>query len=351
MIPTTAVRPVRLPGLGALTDPDALAALLGPIRRVERTPFATTGYSGSAHERIRVAAPDGSETRLVLKRTVLADDWTCRLAGTVRSREVVILDAEDLAGIWTDFACPYVAYAEEHGAAGLLMHDVGEGILPDVREPIATVHEDRLLGSLARMHARFWGREPLPGAVELSGAIGLAAVLGIERYGGSEDDLPPEPIRSAVRTGWEHALKHAPPRVVQRMLVPSAVRARDWEGLPRTLLHGDAKVANFAMLADGRVAAFDWAMAAWGPCALDLGGYLAVNATRLARPKEGTIAFYRTALEGALGAALAAAEWNALEDAAVELGARMLLWSKANALARGAPQARAEWEWWMERLA
>src|ERR1041385_3163954 len=42
--------------------------------------------------------------------------------------------------------------------------------------------------------------------------------------------------------------------------------------------------------------------------------------------------------------------WRRLEDAAIILGARMLLWSKAAALEAGRPGAADEWEWWIQRL-
>ena len=78
---------------------------------------------------------------------------------------------------------------------------------------------------------------------------------------------------------------------------PASVLAADCAGLPWTLLHGDAKVANFALLPGRRVAAFDWQLLGIGPATLDLGWYLAVNAGRLARPKEHVIARYRDLLD------------------------------------------------------
>jgi hypothetical protein len=39
-----------------------------------------------------------------------------------------------------------------------------------------------------------------------------------------------------------------------------------------------------------------------------------------------------------------------MEAAAVLLGAKMLLWSKADAVAHDRPGAMKEWVWWIERL-
>ncbi len=142
--------------------------------------------------------------------------------------------------------------------------------------------------------------------------------------------VPAETARHLARPGveWEHL----------------------WSDVPQTLLHGDVKVANFALLADGRVGAFDWAMVGSGPCTIDVGWYLAVNASRLTRSKEEILSRYRTLLETALGKRLPDRLWSRLEDIAVISGARMLLWSKALALDLARAGAAEEWNWWVDRL-
>ena len=83
---------------------------------------------------------------------------------------------------------------------------------------------------------------------------------------------------------------------------------------------------------------------------IDVGWYLAVNATRLARSKEELLRRYRALLEPRLGSPLPGALWDALVRFGVVVGARMLLWSKALAVEADRPGARAEWAWWIERL-
>jgi len=83
---------------------------------------------------------------------------------------------------------------------------------------------------------------------------------------------------------------------------------------------------------------------------VDLGWYLAINASRLARPREEVLRRYRSRLEAALGRKLDEPLWSRLAAAAMLTGALMLLWSKALALEAGSERARAEWEWWMESL-
>jgi hypothetical protein len=94
----------------------------------------------------------------------------------------------------------------------------------------------------------------------------------------------------------------------------------------------------------------DWSWVGAGPCTLDLGWYLAVNAGRLARPQEAVIRRYREMLELALGGELADGQWSRLVAFGVLAGARLLLWEKALAVQSGSARARVEWSWWLHAL-
>src|ERR1051325_1475238 len=160
----------------------------------------------------------------------------------------------------------------------------------------------------------------------------------------------PPPRSNAAPRGGRSALRHLPSGIADRLSRPPEEIIHRWGALPRTLCHGDAKVANFAILPDGRVAAFDCGCMAAAPAALDRGWYLAVNATRILGSKESFAARYRGRLEAALERPLPEDTWTAIVDAAIEAGAMLLLWSKALALERDDPAARAEWNWWVEQL-
>src|SRR3989304_6002136 len=81
-----------------------------------------------------------------------------------------------------------------------------------------------------------------------------------------------------------------------------------------------------------------------------LGWYLAVNAGRLARPKEAVIARYRALLESKLGAVLSTEVWGQMLSVGLLCGALMLLWSKALALESGSEEAAREWQWGVGQL-
>jgi hypothetical protein len=343
-------RAVRMDRVGDLTNGARLAPLLGPVVGIDLAPLPTVGYSGSRHRRMRVNRVGADQVRLVLKLTSATSDWTHRMTVARRSREADLLKADELAGVWSIFGCPYLAFAEEGPETGLLMLDLSAHLFPDVREPISIEAEDLLLRSFARLHGQYWA-VTLPAVEWMTSFETFRTLIGPNLVGHAFADLLPNTLRPAVIGGWEEALRRAPPKVAAHLRSPAPERLKAWRALPHTLVHGDAKLANFAVLPDQRVAAFDWALIGWAPASVDLGWYLAVNASRLARSKEDVIAMYRRFLEIQLGLPFAAAEWSALEDAAIEIGARMLLWSKANAAANGDAPARTEWEWWMERLA
>lgn len=338
-----------MPRLESLIDPGALRELFGPIVRCEAEPLATVGFSGATHHRLRLTFENGSTSSLVLKRAPLAKDWVARRSGDLAGREGLLLAEPALAGVWEIFRSPYRAYAIEGGEVGLLMDDLGDHLFPDVREPLAARDERALLDAFARLHARFWGSEVLrlPWLARPANYFGIVSP-GAAAEEASRGPLPPVLERAAA--GWESALARLSAPVKALMTQPAAAIAARCEGLPHTLLHGDSKVANFAILPDRSISAFDWGLLGAAPPTLELGWYLAVNATRLAGSREETIAGYRDRLEAARGEALASGLWQAMLDAGILDGARMLLWSKALGFESGAARARDEWEWWVGHL-
>ena len=134
-------------------------------------------------------------------------------------------------------------------------------------------------------------------------------------------------IRGCWMAGIASMVLPLPMRMGSLEAFISSTRAR--------ISHGDAKLANFAWPAGGRVAAIDWAGVAAAPLGRVLGYYLAVN-----RRGDETLAAYRRLLP----IELTDPEWQRHVDAAILVGALTLLWQKA--LAGDA----AELDWWVERV-
>jgi hypothetical protein len=354
LIARTNTPSIRLASSFDASDKHALAAVTGPIQSITRSPLGTVGYTAATHERLELTLEDGTERRLIVKRTQLSTDWTSVRSGDRIGRGAAMLAEPALTPIWRAFSCPYLAYASEGDTVALVMEDLTPHLFPDVRQPITEEQEERLLRALTAMHAHFWTEANQPSA-----ALDLPFLARPEHHIGMLDAccavdakavevLPPN-LRESVTRGWTAALDRLPPPLFALMTTPAIEMAPFWEKLPRTIVHGDAKIANFALLPAG-VAAFDWAVVGAGPASIDIGWYLAVNATRLAHSKEDTLARYRRLLTEQLAAPLATAVWATLMRSAIIFGARMLLWSKALALEADRPGAAAEWNWWVEQL-
>ncbi len=342
------VTPVRVATPDHLVHAEVLQSLLGPIASLTVQPMQTSGYSGAVFERVEVRLAHAGTQVMVCKRTRLAKDWVAYRSNDRLGREVALLAEARLRGVWDVMNCPYLAYAAAAGELGVLMTDLGPWLLPDVDEPLDPDDEHRLLTALTCLHARYWEADELAlgwlnRPADLLGLLGPQAPARIT-------GRAVEPLFEQVRAGWSAAMSRLPPRTAAWLARPPAELVQIvCDDLPRTLLHGDVKVGNFAV-APGGVAAFDWALIGAGPCTLDLGWYLAVNAGRLAHSKEEIAKRYRMLLERALGRGLDDELWDRLWAVAVLNGTCMLLWQKALAVADGSTWAAREWAWWLAAL-
>lgn len=330
---------------------DTLERIIGAvIVSVEHTPLRTIGYTAASHERLELTLASGERRSFVTKQVDPSRDWVARRSADAQGREAMLLREAALAGVWDAFECPYRGVTADASTFTLVMDDLTPHLFPDVREPIDEQREDALLESIAALHARFW-QSPALALPWLARPEQYATLLvpGCTVTESGEECLPPG-LRSSVERGWAVAIERLPDDVRTLMLAPAAELAWLWTGLPRTLLHGDVKIANLVVLPNGRVAAFDWALLGEGPSTIDLGWYLAVNATRLARPKHVVIDRYRAHLEVRLETPISESTWSRMLQVGLVIGARMLLWSKGLALADGRPGAEQEWAWWVEHL-
>src|SRR5687768_12482469 len=122
--------PLRFATPGQTIEPEALAALVGPIRALERVPLHTIGFTEARHERLELILESGERRRFVVKRTRLAADWTARRTNDTRGREAAMLAEPALDAIWDSFACPYVAFATAGDEIALLMDDLSAHLFP-----------------------------------------------------------------------------------------------------------------------------------------------------------------------------------------------------------------------------
>src|SRR4051794_10965352 len=188
---------------------------------------------------------DGGEQRYVLKRTSLADDWMAVRSGDLTGREAQLIGDQQFAAIWEVFDCPYVAFAAEPGGTGLLMTDLTPYLLPDGRTPLSSDQQEALLRALAALHARFWN-SPALDRTWLVTPSGYCDLLGPAVAGDAAAIATlSSQLQHGVPSGWTSAMPRLGAAAAAKLTCAGRDHQRAWDDLPRTLVHGDAKVANF----------------------------------------------------------------------------------------------------------
>jgi hypothetical protein len=259
----------------------------------ERTQLAADdGKSGVPIERVVI---DGQ--RYIAKHMEVGGDWLARATGDLGMRQLLLWER----GMYQRMpACidPVVVGSARDGKRGvLLMHDVGEHLVPEGDEPISLEQHLRFLDHLAVLHAAFWGWDDDIGLTTdgIRFAMFGPSVVQVEA-GFADNPVPPligkghEILRASGARGAAIAMALlADPDPLLSALART----------PQTLLHGDTKLGNLGSQPDGRTIAIDWAYTGLGEAASEITWYLAINSARLPHSKEATIAAYRAALERA----------------------------------------------------
>lgn len=174
--------------------------------------------------------------------------------------------------------CPTIDVADhvEEDEWWMLMDDVSSGIWPPSHFDTDGIR--RLLGGLARLHARWWEKDadlarlPLPSLDASTGSIGRATLHAMR--GGATEGWVIEAVERTwvVRELAPIFLQTLDPADADFFLELCGNRA-PWvaalERLPPTLIHTDLRRANLSFEGD-RISVFDWERATRGPAGLDL---------------------------------------------------------------------------------
>tara|TARA_B110000046_G_scaffold165254_1_gene181403 strand:+ start:41957 stop:42967 length:1011 start_codon:yes stop_codon:yes gene_type:complete len=327
-----------------LANPKALETITGKVSSISKTLLSGIGYSDATLERIDVKLSAGSTQSFILKYIKLNSDWLSQRTKDTVGREAAILGEDSLFKIWESVDCPYVAFAMEKGQIAVLMNDLSAYLLPDVKEPIDLQTEAIILNTLASLHASFWESIEIKKLDWLKTPQQYLEALGPGEYLTDSFAPPPKEVLEGMNKGWKLALDILPEEIKAMFLQPAEKILDRWKDLPTTFLHGDTKLSNMALMPDNKIAAFDWAFTGQGPSSIDLGWYIAINSTRLARSKEDVIALYRTCLEVHLQHPIEEETWIEMEDLAVFTDAKMLLWNKALGYQSGTERGKSEWK-------
>jgi len=263
-----------------------------------REPFLhSDSKSGVGFEKVVI----GGEPH-ILKHVHIDHDWTMRFFGETTCVPVEVWRAGLMDALPERIDHATVGVAGGFGRDGLggalLMRDVSAALVPAGDESLPLEHHLQLLDDLAALSARMWGWTDDTGVLLPMANHWLAftdTVIAAEEANGFPDAVP-----RIAKEGWSRFEGRAAPAV--RDLVQSLRRDRRplvdaVAATPLTFLHGDWKLGNVGIGADGRTVLIDWTYCGEGPICFELGWYLAINSARLPHSKEDAMAALRASLE------------------------------------------------------
>jgi hypothetical protein len=275
------------------------------LDRAREEPFPNDGWSGASMTLLRRGGD-----RFVLKRDSAATGWIPRATadGPVLREAWFAARARFFDPCFSEAVrAPYLGVGRDGDGFGVLMPDLS-GVLFAWERSISVADLDRVLAGIAALHAYPW-----------TGRNGFSEMLGDSDYPNGGPWCPlleritlicrqalerPGPARDAVGDrllpGWDAFDRRAPAaaRDLITMLGDDPRPLLDvLESQPRTLIHGDLKLANVGIAADGVVELVDWQMVSLAPIAVELGWFLVANVASLPLPPDEVIRRYRVQLD------------------------------------------------------
>jgi hypothetical protein len=316
--------------------------------------MTTAGWSSTEAVFEAVIVDGGSPPAAVIKRIRWSSDWHAIATEDTSGREVAIWESGVLERLPPEMGHAVRAVARFEDGAALLMDDLTPHLVPEEVDPT----RDYALGvlrSLAAMHAAFWEDPPISdlgtAACPLEKLLGRISATSLEALGHL---LPDIELVATFPEGWDRL----------SCLVDAGV-ARDLRALaddpsplvsalapfPRTLLHGDPRIANVAW--DGeRAIAVDWQPTV-APPGYDLAYF--VQSLWVGSPlhPDEAMALYRDMLAERLGPDVSWSWWEDQLDICITAVIAMM----ASPLALHLPDAHdprlhpphTSHEWWFER--
>lgn len=317
-------------------------------------PFPNDGWSGAS-----MALLHRGRQRFILKRDSLERDWIARAT----------VDGPVLREAWfaahgprlpAPLRAPYMGVGQDGATFGMLMPDL-TGVLFDWDAPIGIEQLERVLGGLAAMHSGAWEARSLADApwCPLRERIALICRTSLERPGPARDA-----VGDRLLPGWNAWDRLATPGardVIASLAADPQPLLKALESQPSTLIHGDLKLANAGIEADGSIVLVDWQMVMVAPVALEIGWFLVSNVASLPLPPEDVIVRYRSTLADAVADADEGDGWVgeiAFDedgvDAAILVGLLLRGWRKGMDAEAGITLASGvsaddDLAWWCDR--
>lgn len=301
----------------------------GPLRELPEL-LAEHGLDGVPEQRMRHDGWSGAQlTRLtrddgatfVVKRDSHALDWIARVTGDdPEMREAWLVRANPVMP--DPVRLPHLGAARDGDAVALLMPDL-TGTLLAWEQPIDVPTLERVLEALAALHRVPW-HEVLPPTFPWTDRS--RRLLLLTRTAAATYEAQGLPFGARFQQGWDFFDRLAPPQasdLVRRLTADPRPLFAALDRLPSTGLHGDLKLGNVGLAADGSVPVIDWQMTLVAPIAVELGWFLVANVAGLPLPPDEILERYRDAAGHPDDAA-----WSAQRDLAVLLGLMLRGWRK-----------------------
>lgn len=294
-----------------MLQPDTLSTLLSqPVSSVEQRPMSN--HNGMAGGRLSYVVTDAG--RLVLKCMSIDSDWLMYASDDRHGRSVTLWQYGLLDRLRPHLEHRTIACAKDNEGWAILMHDLSAGVFAWDQSRAVNVFP-KFLDALARMHATFWNDPVL-----LEDRIGLSDHTRLlsgtsPQVARNHPGTTKSPIPVLVVEGWEIMEDLMDQDVFEQMhkLIedPRPLFAAV-DRYPYTLIHGDFRDANLAVMPPERLVAFDWQQAARSLMTIDLAWFFNEEATR--SPRSQVHRYYRERLETYLQQRFDDERWQAMID-------------------------------------
>ena len=247
-------------------------------------PFPNDGWSGATLTRLR----DDAGRAYVLKRDSLERDWIARATHDDFLRESwFAVDGPALPWPARNPALG-AGSTDTEGEVAILMPDLSD-VLFDWNTPLTSGQLEAVLTALASLH----GAGTPADCSQWTGwadRVTLICRPSLERPGPARDA-----VADRLLPGWDawDRLATGEARRVVAALADNAEPLLDAMAMARSsLIHGDLKLANAGIAADGAVEMVDWQMVTVAPAGLELGWFLVANVNALPLPPDEVLRRY-----------------------------------------------------------
>ena len=214
----------------------------------------------------------------VLKRDSLALDWIARTTEDHDLRETrLVLAAPALP---PPVRLPHLGVARDADAIAMLMPDL-TGTLIHWEAPIDVAVLDQVLGALAALHREPWHEHLGP---RFPWTDRKRRVLLLTPTSAAAYDAQGLPFAARFLRGWDLFAEKSPARaakLIRDLTADPGPLFAALERLPSVGLHGDLKLGNVGLAADGTAWMIDWQMTLVAPIAVELGWFLVANVAGL----------------------------------------------------------------------